>query len=98
MLSASVPRRRRLAIFTPSVAPARNESGVMASCEFIDYRPARSIDVTCVAPFGGQLSQPGIRILGALAAVLDRDVAQRGVDVLGHVRGIAADIDVRAFL
>src|SRR5262249_36440579 len=59
-------------------------------------RPRTSIYVLLVAPGFFQIGDERNRLVGSARAVCGDDLDPRGLDVLGHAFGIAADIDVRA--
>src|SRR5713101_2242066 len=59
--------------------------------------PKDSVHIALVAAGLGEAVEPGLGA-GTLAALLGRNLQQRVLDVLGHALGIAADIEVRAFL
>src|ERR1700722_14764114 len=56
-----------------------------------------SIDVALVAFIAFQFLNVFVRLLFALAALFLNDFPQRGIDILGHAPGIAADEKMSAF-
>src|SRR5690348_4915639 len=67
-------------------------------CSSSESSDAMSVHVAGVTALGEEVGEPGPGVVGGMAAVRHGDVDERGMDVPGHVVGVAADVQVRAFL
>src|SRR5262249_26963768 len=85
--------RRRNAAFLAAVSAKLS----MVSWN-IGSTPSGLIDVALVAAFATEVGKPGLGGGPVHLAVLGDQEDQRGIDVLGHALGVAADIDVRPAL
>src|SRR5690348_4298910 len=76
----------------------RNWRLLSLMCSSSESSDAMSVHVAGVAALGEEVGEPGPGVVGGVAAVRHGDVDERGMDVPGHVVGVAADVQVRAFL
>src|SRR5262245_35316074 len=74
--------------FCSAVKPAETRGS--GSAAFI------SIDVPLVSLLGFQFRHVTLGVFSSLAARLLDDFMQRGIHILGHARGIATDVEMRA--
>jgi len=85
-------------------SPAKRPVRATSICEKSHSQSAslpimgHSVHITAVALVLAQRLDIGSRRLGAHVALLGHDLAQRRIDILGHVQGIATDIEIGPLL
>src|SRR5712671_1796174 len=88
------PARNRDRKEKPAAPPASAGGILRGACGA--WRLCPSVDVLLITALLLQLGHESDRLVGRACAVLRHDVDKRELDILGHVLGVAAHIEMRA--